>query len=363
LFSNMLWFGKDAPLEAFGEVVDKVPTRLVVTLAMYAPNYFRKEGMRKVSPLGGISKSIPKHPLLELYNSGQLKEMIGGVEGLTELRIKKRFAAEKTDSWSMYIDPMLFNMPLPIGDRSQTVQDLPSALMGARFPVEGEKVRVFMQWGTGLPAQHLDMDLSCRVVYDNRLEYCSYQQLTIAGCKHSGDIQSIPEQVGTAEYIQINVPSLQKGGAKYVVFTCNAYTRGALSPNMVVGWMSCEHPMKISKASGVAYDPSCVQQMVRIERTLDKGLVFGVLDVEANEVIWLEMPFQGQLVQNMSVATVETMISQLDSKMSIGHLLKVKAEAQKLKIMEVHDELYPASEIYTKEWGMDSAKVSQLLLD
>ena len=83
--------------------------------------------------------------------------------------------------------------------------------MGTRFPVEGDTVRLFMQWGAGLSAQHLDMDLSCSVAYETRQEFCSYSQLTIAGCQHSGDIRSIPEKVGTAEYIDLNLAHSHSG--------------------------------------------------------------------------------------------------------------------------------------------------------
>ena len=36
----------------------------------------------------------------------------------------------------------------------------------------------------------------------------------------------------------------------------NAYSNGAISPNMVVGWMNSAYPMKISEKIGVAYNPS-----------------------------------------------------------------------------------------------------------
>ena len=51
-------------------------------------------------------------------------------------------------------------------------QDLPSSLMGTRFPIEGNAVRLFLQWGHGLPAQDLDMDLSARMIYENEIDYC-----------------------------------------------------------------------------------------------------------------------------------------------------------------------------------------------
>lgn len=360
LFTNMLWFGKEATVTAFAEVVDQVPARLLFTLSMYAPQYFTAYGQRSVKPLGGVRKHIPKNQLLQLYNKEQLKEMVAAVEDLCLLAMQKRFAAIETESKSIYIDPMLFNMPVAIGDRGETVQDLPSALMGAKFPVEGDVVRLFMQWGVGLPAQHLDMDLSCYVAYEDTSDFCSYSQLSITGCQHSGDIRSIPNQVGTAEYIDINIPELEKAGAKYVTFTCNAYSSGSLSPNLVVGWMSSEHPMHISTKTGVAYDPSCVQHQAKITRGLTKGLVFGLLDIENREITWLELPFHGQVVGDMNMDGVKALLDKLDAKLNIGNLLLIKADAQELELQETAEE---ADEVYDQKWAINAAAVTQLLID
>jgi hypothetical protein len=117
--------------------------------------------------------------------------------------------------------------------------------------------------------------------------------------------------------------------------------------------------MKISEKTGVAYDPSCVQHQVRIVSTLTKGLVFGVLDVENSEIIWLEMPFSGQLVNNLNIKNIELLLQKLNSKLSIGNLLKIKAEAQGLEIFESED----ADEVYTREWATNTAAVTRLLMD
>ena len=82
--------------------------------------------------------------------------------------------------------------------------------------------------------------------------------------------------------------------------------------------------MKISRTSGVAYDPSCVQHQVRVTQSLNKGLVFGVLDVEANTVIWLEMPFDGQTVGSLDYRTITVMLQKLKSKITIGEILQIK---------------------------------------
>jgi hypothetical protein len=240
LFANMLWFGKDAPIEAFAAIIDKVPARLVFTLHMYGETYFVKGANRVVKPLGGNNKNISANRLLSLYDDNGLASMQTAVAQLCMLAMQKRFAAIATTNRTIYIDPMLFKIPLSIGERSETVQDLPSALMGSRFEVEGDTVRLFMQWGTGLPAQHMDMDLSCHIAYASATEICSYSRLVATGCKHSGDIRSIPTQVGTAEYIDININDLRKANARYVTFTCNAYSYGAITPNLVVGWMNSQ---------------------------------------------------------------------------------------------------------------------------
>lgn len=90
-----------------------------------------------------------------------------------------------------------------------------------------------------------------------------------------------------------------------------------------------------------------VQQQVRIIRSITKGLVFGVMDVESKEIIWLELPFYGQIAGNLDLKTVESLLAKLDSKLSIGHLLSIKARAQNLKVLNTPD----ADEVYSQQWA------------
>lgn len=359
LFSNMLWFGEEDTINAFTEVIDKVPARLIFTLNSYAQNYFDASMQRSVKPLGGTTKRIPANPILKLYDENQLEQMKLKIEDLCILVMKRRFSAIENTNKSIYIDPQLFNIPVSIGDRSESIQDLPVALMGTKFPVEGNEIRLFMQWGKDMPAQHLDMDLSCHVAYESGYDLCSFSNLSTVGCKHSGDIQSIPNKIGTAEYININLEELTRANAKFVTFTCNAYSNGSITPNLVVGWMDSKFPMKISERTGVSYDPSCVQHQVRVTQNATKGLVFGILDVANREIIWLEMTFGGQVVQGLDYKGVQAMLSKLKSKLNIGQLLQLKAEAQNLEVMKNPD----ADEVYDMKWAMNPALVTQLLID
>jgi hypothetical protein len=117
--------------------------------------------------------------------------------------------------------------------------------------------------------------------------------------------------------------------------------------------------MKLSEKSGVAYDPSCVQHAVRIsESNLSKGLVFGVLDVARREIYWLEMPFTDQTIRGADSASVEALLHKLQSKLSVGELLQLKAEAQHLTQVDSPDQ---ADEAYTYQWALNPAEVSSLL--
>lgn len=360
LFATMLRFGCEETMEAFEQVTDQMPPRLLLSLGNAAEKYFDPDATRTAHPITGYTISIPKNKLLSLYSPADLKAMVARVKQCYVSSLKHSFAAQTTKARTIYIAPSLFDIPISVGDRSATIQDTSCALMGTRFPVEGDAVRLFLQWGKGLHAQPLDMDISCHIAFENgKTEDCAYYRLKATGAKHGGDIRAIPEMVGTAEYIELSLPELAEAGAKYVTFTANAYSCGALSPNLVVGWMDSAYPMKVSEKTGVAYDPSCVQHMVRIsESNLSRGLVFGVLDVDEREITWLEMPFISQNIQGCDFTAVNALLQRLRNKLSIGQLLEIKAEAQHLSLAPSPDE---ADEAYTYEWALNPAEVSALL--
>ncbi|MBQ9667741.1 MAG: hypothetical protein IJV45_03200 [Prevotella sp.] len=360
LFSSMLTFGPDAVTAAFREVVGAVKPRLLISLATTAELYFDRSQERVARPLSGVMHPINPHPLLAHYTDAELERMKQLVRDLYLEAMRRHFKAQPSLGGTIYIDPELDHIPVSVGDRSQTVQDISAALQGQRFAVSGDSVRLFLQWGAGLPAQHLDMDLSCAILGDGLNETCAYYNLVVKGAKHSGDIQHIPDQVGTAEYIELSLPELEERGARRVVFTCNAFTQGALQPNLMVGWMSADVPMTVSNETGVAYDPSTVDHMVRItEGNLSKGLIFGVLDVAGRYITWLEMPFDGQTVRSISPESIDAFLQRLARKPTIGQVLRLMADAQHLTPVAEPGE---ADRAFTLQWAQDAAEVSRLLL-
>lgn len=359
LFSTMLRFGYEPTLEAFRQVAGAIPLRLILSLVKVAESYFDVDVARYASPVTGGKVLIQPNNMLRFYSKEECTEMVVAVNKLLEDVVFEFFTKKKTDHHKMFIDPGLFDIPVAVGDRSTVIQDASCALQGMRFHVEGDKVRVFMQWGVGLPAQHLDMDLSCSILYDDKRDECAYYALSTVGACHSGDIQYIPDQIGTAEYIELDIPELYNAGAKYVVLMCNAYSNVKLVPNLLVGWMSSEYRMEISEESGVAYDPSCVQHMVRIsQNNLSRGLTFGILEVATREITWLEVSNQNQVGCLCSVSAIIDYLKQLRQKYTVGQLLESKARAQGYELVDSPDK---ADESYTSRWAMNPSNVTALL--
>lgn len=361
LFSTMLWFDDKRVLQAFTQVAHQLPARLLITLGMYAEFYFDPDRERRtVKTVLGEGVNIPVNPHIFWQSAYSLREMIRDVKDIYFEVLLNRYAAmPHNEGDTIYIAPELYRIPINIGDRAMTVQDVNAVPQGTVFDLVGDKLRVFMQWGKGLPAQHLDMDLSCVVAYNSHVEHCAYFSLNIPGANHSGDIREIPHQVGTAEYVELDLAKLQMMGAKYVTFTCNAYSDGNLSPNMVVGWMDSKYPMQVSEKNGVAYDPSCVQHQVRITQDCAKGLVFGVLNVMNRTMTWLETSFEGQTLEGLNLNVINGLMAKLEAKLTIGKMLGLKALAQKLHQV---DNPSQASEVYTRYWAQDQAAVARLLL-
>ena len=71
------------------------------------------------------------------------------------------------------------------------------------------------------------------------------------------------------------------------------------------------------------------------------------------------MPFTNQTIKGCDSRSVEMLLQKLNSKMSVGELLEMKATAQNIEIVESADD---ADEVYTYEWALNPSEVSSLLL-
>lgn len=361
LFSNMLWFGPEPVIEAFRKVLPHLPTRLVISLTNSARQYFDPEARRVVTTVTGKSVEVEKPALLCSYTSAQLQDMVVMIKGLVTDTLSLKYGMmPKGDARHIYIDPVLDRCVLPIGDRSLGLRDTGSVLPGMSLPVEGDKVRLFLFWGEGLPAQDIDLDLSAMVFYDTKAEDCYFGNLTITGVQHSGDIRQIPDQVGTAEYVELDLPVLRAAGARYVVFSMASYSGGRVPPNTRVGWMSSEFPMTVDNETGVAFDPSCVQMMVRVPENMEsRSMLFGVLDVEKREITYLESYEQLQVVDSQGASVLLALMEKMREKLTVGQALRLMARAQGLDEVSTGD-LAADPDLPAKTLVFDSSCLSDI---
>lgn len=362
LFRLIGAFGLRPTLEAFEPVLGDVAPRILLGLSTVAEEYFlAPEGRRSVGAPGMRRVTVELPESIRALSTEQRTDIIVALNELYVKAMEQRFAGQAAPATPIYIEPELFDIPVPSGERSTVASDLPPAYQGQRFKVEGDAVRIFLQWGVGLPAQWLDMDLSAVVVKaGGERTDCAYYNLSFAGARHSGDIRQIPDQVGTAEYVELDIPTLLKEGYVYAAFTCNAYSSTTLDPRLVVGWMDSRHPMAVSDATGVAYDPSTVQHMVRISTTnLMRGLIFGFMDLRERFIYWVEMPLTSRIAAQLNPADIMAYIRRLRARPTIGQMLQDRAAIQHTPLT---DDPAAAATAYTTRWAYDPAAVAKELL-
>ena len=87
-----------------------------------------------------------------------------------------------------------------------------------------------------------------------------------------------------------------------------------------------------------------------------------VVDMDQNPRLQSRQDFKefgGPIVANLQGGNVELFLKKLESKLTIGELLQIKAEAQHLQLVDTPQ----ADEVYTKEWALNTAAVTKLLID
>ena len=308
------------------------------------PGYFLPaEDKRFVFLPGGTSYPVSINPGLKSRSESSRRDIALRLQQEIHNALFKIYAGrEKLPGDSIYISPELYECPVPVGDRGNTEGRTDYAIPGQLFDVKGNKVRLFLHWGIGMPAQHYDMDLSCRLVGYNMIMDVAYYSLNVPGAMHSGDIQRIPDNVGAAEYIELDLPELTRKGYKYAVFTANAYSVPNLATDLVVGWMNSAYEMTVDDQTGVAFDPAHVQRMVNIGKIAsDRGIVFGILALETRKIMWTELANKNRTLYEVDMDSIQALYSRLSGKMSIGELIALRAAALGQPLADTPDTATP----------------------
>ncbi len=326
----------DVVLSAFKEAAKDLTPRLLFSLSNNAEAYFSNpDSAKSVMVATGLHHTIEPNPKLRQVDETARRGMTRDVEAVALDALCRQYARlPHTKLKKIYIAPELREIPLPVGDRSTLVSQLGAVLPGMRLPVEGDKVRLFLHWGLGMPAQYLDLDLTALIAYPDRGVECAFHNLSPTGAQHSGDIREIPDEVGTAEYIELDLPALEADGATYVAFTAQCYTTGSIPEGTMFGWMSAASPMTVNEKTGVAYDPATVQQLITMPANPGwRSICFGLLDVKARQVVVLDVPGMEQVGSELTTQYALDVLEKLRQKLTIGQALELYAGAQGLEMV------------------------------
>lgn len=284
-----------ATVKAFGEVADRVSVPVLLQVRAHFANRGQSD-LRVFFPKGNVARSYG----IENDVPHIAADICAHVVSICDSALTKHFA-ERKPLGKVYVDPALKNYLVPFSQRSAS-KALKTLVRGSRIdlPKNISTVRSFVYWKQP-NNNRVDLDLSAMMFDEDwkYIEHISYTNLRSAKYQacHSGDITSAPN--GASEFIDLDIESAVKYGARYIVICVFSYTGQAFAdlPECFMGWMARKDP-----GSGEIYEPKTVQNKVDIAAAGQQVCIPMVLDLVAKQVIWADI---GGLTRNGMCGNIE----------------------------------------------------------
>lgn len=278
-------FGRNQQIiNAFSSVAEKVSTTVLLQVREHYKTR-NNQPYRIFIPKGKIAKiKLIDNELPDLQ-----EQTCRSMVAVCDKALEKKFAKNEKLG-NIYIDEKLKDYPVPFALRSAS-KALHTVSRGSRIDMEEGKntVRMFIYWKNISGNKHgdnrVDVDLS-GVFYKDDWEYLdhiSYTNLKNDDGYHSGDITNAPK--GASEFIDINIESALKAGARYAVMNVISFTGQPFSdiPICYAGCMMREYPK-----SGEIYDPKTVKNKFDLS-TNSKYNVPLIFDLKERKIIWCDV--------------------------------------------------------------------------
>ena len=284
---------KNSVINTFKDVASEVSTPVLLQVKEHFAHRTEKLESRVFFPKGNLARchcientlsdidekycnaivKICENALIENYKS---KDFLGNVY--------------LSDEFKRYI--------IPFSQRSAR-KALKTIVRGSKLPIADNTnaLRAFIWW-TNMDESsdryergRVDIDLSAAIFDENwnYMEHVSYTNLRSDRYKacHSGDITNggSVNGDGVSEFLDVDIDSVVKYGARYVVYQVYNYTGQKYSdmPHAMFGWMSRENVK-----SGEIYEPKTVKQ--KMDLTSQSTVCIPVIfDCVNREVIWCDM--------------------------------------------------------------------------
>ena len=245
-----------------------------------------KPDARVFFPKGSLAKSMVIPNNLTEIDTQYAQFIVNICETAIDEQLKT-----KGDMGNVYLSYEFTHYLVPFSQRSAS-KSLKTIVRGSTLPVASrtKAVRAFIWW-TNTDRNRVDIDLSA-AFFDEHwqfMNHISYTNLVNRQYRayHSGDITNggPKDGDGVSEFLDVDIESAVKYGARYVVYEVYNYTNQKFSelPNAMFGWMERE-----DIASGEIYEPKTVVQ--KMDLTAESTVAIPVIfDLVNKEFIWCDM--------------------------------------------------------------------------
>jgi len=319
-------------VDAFASVVDEVPARNLTQLLGAVKQRDHVVDKRVVFPKGMVQNAyVLRNEVARLVPEVRLR-LINVITGSLE----KRFA-EKGELGKVYIDPALYECPLPTGMRSAS-EGLREVARGTRMPIGNKAaLRFFIYW----KGQDIDLSATFHDEDFKQVGHISYTNYNGKGynAHYSGDITYAPD--GASEFIDIDIQSVldYDKSYRYVAMNVLVYSGPTFEEHeeCFAGWMTRD---KVDANS--IFHAKTVKQKIDL-RSATKNVIPVIFDLKERKAIWTDISTNGKAfgptydkvgsgnnVEN-NQASIEDMVeafTDLDNKITLGELFEMHGVAR-----------------------------------
>jgi hypothetical protein len=319
-------------IRSFGEVVDQVPARNLLQLWGSVKTRNSDVSKRVVFPKGVVQHAYVLRNTLARWSPDKVKLL---TDLITD-SLTKTFST-MGELGNVFIDPALYECPLPTGMRSAS-EGLKEVARGTRMPIGNkDTLRFFIYW----KGQDIDLSATYHDEKFNLVDQVSYTRLRagsgIKSC-HSGDITYAPN--GASEFIDVDIASAlaSSKNIRYIAMNVFVFSGPTFAEHeeCFAGWMTRNNP-----GSNEIYEPKTVDQKVDL-RSASKNVIPVIFDLKERKAIWADISTNAgrhdtsnwcrsaNNVEN-NKATIRDMVSafaSLDNKITLGELFELHAKAR-----------------------------------
>ncbi len=283
---------KDAVINSFALVAPQVSSQVLLQVKEHFSHRNDDKKMRVFFPKG---KTALCHSIPNTLPSIDEKHCIEIVNICENALIG--IYAKKPHLGNVYLSEDFKNYIVPFSQRSAS-KTLKTMVRGSRFKIDDsvKAIRAFIWWTNNdtdgsITSRRVDIDLSASIFDENwsYMEHISYTNLRDIdyNAAHSGDIVNggPVNGNGASEFLDIDIDSVVKHNARYVVYQVYSFTTQRFSEltNVMFGWMNRE-----DVGSGEIYEPRTVEQKMDLNSNSAVSVPV-IFDCVTREVIWADM--------------------------------------------------------------------------